>query len=354
MNSFQFDQTVDSYTIDLILFGKAILILIAYFIIAQVFSYVFKKIFALVAKRMNINPEAKAMKILNMPIFYSIVLFGAYQSFIFIGSLSRYSFYVIKIIESIAVIIWIYSLAGFASIIISRVSHKIAKKRISTLDDEFVPILRRLSGIMIYFFGIMIVLKIWNLDITPFLASAGIAGFVLAFAAQDTIAHLFGGVSIYFDKPFKIGDRIQLESGEIGDVLDIGIRSTRIKTFDETVIIIPNRIMAGCKIINYNLPESKIKCKITIGVSYDSDIDKVKNILLEIANSTEDVAKNPAPAVYFSEFGEYDLKFLIITWVAGPKQQFDVKTRMNEAILKKFRAEGVIIPYPTRDINLRK
>lgn len=354
MNLFQFDRTVDSYAIDLGSYANAILILIAYFIVAQVFTFLSKKIFALIASRIKVSPEARAIRILNMPIFYSIVLFGAYQSFVYIGVLSQYLPDFIRIIKTIAVIIWTYSLAGLASIVIYRISHKIIKGRKSSLDNEFVPIFRRLSGIMIYFLGIMIILKIWNFDITPFLASAGIAGFIIAFAAQDTISHLFGGVSIYFDKPFKIGDRIQLESGEIGDVMDIGIRSTRIKTFDETAIIIPNSIMAGSKIINYNLPESKIKCKITIGVSYDSDIDKVKSILLEIAKSTEDVAKNPAPAVYFSEFGEYDLKFLIITWVAGPLQQFDVKTRINEAILKKFREEDISIPYPTRDINIRK
>ncbi len=350
----QFDQTMDIYAIDITSYVVAILILAIFFLIAQILRFLSNKTLTTIVNKTKINLDEKAIKILDMPIFYSIVLIGAYQSFMYIGSQSQYAPDFIRIIKTIAIVIWAYSLSGLASLIILKSGHKISKKKKSSLDDELAPILRRLSGIIIYFIGIMFVLKIWNFDITPFLASAGIAGFIIAFAAQDTISHLFGGVSIYFDKPFKIGDRIQLESGEIGDVLDIGMRSTRIKTFDETVIIMPNSRMAGSKIINYNLPEAKIKAKVTIGVSYDSDIDKVKNTLLEIAQNTEDVAKDPAPSVYFSEIGEYSLKFLLITWAENPDKQFDVKTRMNEAIIKRFREEGISIPYPTRDVNLRK
>lgn len=350
----QLNQAIDSYAIDIASYATAILILAAFFIIAQIFRFLSNKIFAAVAARTKTSLDDKAIKILDTPIFYSIVLFGAYQSLAYIGNLSPYLPDFVKIIKSVAVIIWTYSLSNLVSIVILKSVRRIAKMKKSSLDNELIPIFRRLGGILVCFIGVMIILRIWNFDITPFLASAGIAGFVIAFAAQDTIAHLFGGVSIYFDKPFKIGDRIQLESGEIGDVLDVGVRSTRIKTFDETVIIIPNSKMASSKIINYNLPEAKIKAKIIIGVSYDSDVNKVKNTLLEIAQNTEDVAKEPAPSVYLSELGEYSLKFLVITWVENPDKQFDVKTRMNEAIIKRFKEENISIPYPTQDVNLKK
>ncbi len=330
----------------------AIVSLAVFFTVAKTLSFLFSKVFTR-TKGAKKDVDNEIVKALNSLIFYSVILLGAYKSFMYIGLLAQFSGEFSKIVKSAAIIIWVSALSNLVSSLVMKFGHKFGQKANSS-DEEFLPLFRKVSKIVIYFVGIMIMLGIWNLDITPLLASAGIAGFIVAFAAQDTISHLFGGVSIYFDKPFKVGDRVQLESGEIGDVLEIGIRSTRLKTFDETVVIMPNSKIANSKIINYNLPKSKIKCKITIGVSYDSDIDKVKNVLLDIAKNTEDVAKDPAPSVYFSEFGEYDLKFLIITWVAGPNQQFDAKTRMNEAILKRFRQEGIQIPYPTKDVNLRK
>jgi len=255
--------------------------------------------------------------------------------------------------KSLVIVIWIYAIAKLVNIIISGLGFKFAARTKSTLDDELMPLFQKLSNIIIYFAGIMILLKTWNIDITPLLASAGIMGFVIAFAAQDTLSHLFGGISIYFDKPFRVGDRVQLESGEIGDVLEIGIRSTRIKTFDETVVILPNSKIANSKIINYNQPAAKIKEKIKIGVAYGSDINKVKKILLDIAEKTEGVEKDPAPSVYFTNFLDYALEFVIVTWVDSPGEKFMVRTRINEEIYRRFNEEGIQIPYPTQDIYMR-
>lgn len=350
----QLNQALGVYTgIATASYVVAIVILVIFFILAQITNFLFNEVFkALTAKTKN-DTDDKIMKLLNMPIFYSVVLLGVYQSFSYIGILARYSGDFSKIMKSLAIIIWICAIAKLVNIIISELGFKFAAKTKSKLDDELMPLFQKLSNIIIYFAGIMFLLNMWNIDITPLLASAGIAGFVIAFAAQDTISHLFGGVSIYFDKPFRVGDRIQLESGEIGDVLEIGIRSTRIKTFDETVVIIPNNKIASSKIINYNQPASKIKEKVIVKVAYGSDIDKVKKVLLDVAGSVEGVEKKPAPSIYLNEFGDYGLEFLIITWVDNPHKKYVVKTKMNEEIYKRFKKEKIQIPYPTRDIYLR-
>ena len=338
--------TIASYII-------AIFILIVFFVLAQITNFLFNKVFKVLTAKTKSNIDDKIMKILNMPIFYSVVLMGVYQSFSYIGVLVRYSDDFSRIIKSLVIVIWIYAIAKLVNVVILGIGFKFAEKTKSTLDDELMPLFQKLSNIIVYFIGIMLLLKMWNIDITPLLASAGIMGFVIAFAAQDTLSHLFGGVSIYFDKPFRVGDRVQLESGEIGDVLEIGIRSTRIKTFDETVVILPNSKIANSKIINYNQPASKIKEKIKIGVAYGSDIDKVKKILLDIAENTEGVEKDPAPSVYFTEFLDFALEFVIVTWVDSPREKFAVKTKINEEIYRRFNKEGVQIPYPTQDVYMR-
>ena len=338
--------TIASYII-------AIIILVVFFVLAQITNFLFNKVFKVLTAKTKSNIDDKMMKILNMPIFYSVVLLGVYQSFSYIGVLAKYSDDFSRIMKSLVIIIWIYAVAKLVNLVILGIGFKFAEKTKSTLDDELMPLFQKLSNIIVYFVGIMLLLEMWNIDITPLLASAGIMGFVIAFAAQDTLSHLFGGVSIYFDKPFRVGDRVQLESGEIGDVLEIGIRSTRIKTFDETVVILPNSKIANSKIINYNQPASKIKEKIKIGVAYGSDIDKVKKILLDIAENTEGVEKDPAPSVYFTEFLDFALEFVIVTWVDSPREKFAVKTKINEEIYRRFNEEGVQIPYPTHDVYMR-
>ncbi|MCK5123120.1 MAG: mechanosensitive ion channel family protein [Candidatus Pacebacteria bacterium] len=350
----QVNEIIGTYTgITVASYIVAIIILIIFFILAQITNFLFNKVFKVLTAKTKNNTDDKIMKILNMPIFYSVVLLGVYQSFDYIGVLANYSDDFSRVMKSLVVIIWIYAIARFVNIIISELGVKFAEKTKSTLDDELMPLFQKLSNIIIYFAGIMILLKTWNIDITPLLASAGIMGFVIAFAAQDTLSHLFGGISIYFDKPFRVGDRVQLESGEIGDVLEIGIRSTRIKTFDETVVILPNSKIANSKIINYNQPAAKIKEKIKIGVAYGSDINKVKEILLNIAENTEGVEKDPAPSVYFTEFLDCALEFVIVTWVDSPGEKFMVRTRINEEIYRRFNEEGIQIPYPTQDIYVR-
>ncbi len=350
----QLNQTLGAYTgITIASYVIAILILIVFFVLAQITNFLFNKVFKVLTAKTKNDTDDKIMKILNMPIFYSVVLLGVYQSFNYIGILAKYSDDFSRVMKSVVLIIWIYAIAKLVNIVILGIGFKFAEKTKSTLDDELMPLFQKLSNIIIYFAGIMFLLKMWNIDITPLLASAGIMGFVVAFAAQDTLSHLFGGISIYFDKPFRVGDRVQLESGEIGDVLEIGVRSTRIKTFDETVVILPNSKIANSKIINYNQPASKIKEKVVVKVAYGSDIDKVKKILLEIVGSIEEVEKDPAPSVFFSELGDFGLDFLIVAWVDSPKKKFVVKTQINEKVYKKFKEENIEIPYPTQDIYIR-
>ncbi|MBU4154405.1 MAG: mechanosensitive ion channel family protein [Proteobacteria bacterium] len=351
----EFNQVIGNYAgITAASYIAAIAILVVFFILAQITNFIFNKVFKVLVSKTKTNFDDDMMKILNAPIFYTVVFLGVYQSLTYINVFSQHSDDLWKIIKSVMIILWAYSISNLASLFISELGGRFAEKTKSTLDNELMPLFRKLSRVIIYFGSLMLLFGMWNIDITPFLASAGIAGFVIAFAAQDTISHLFGGISIYFDKPFRVGDRIQLESGEIGDVLEIGIRSTRIKTFDETVIIIPNSKIASSKIINYNQPEAKIKQKVEIAAAYGSDIDKVKKVLLDIANSIEEVEKNPAPSVYLNELGDYGLKFLVIMWVDNPHKSYKVKTAMNEEIYKRFKKERIEIPYPTQEVIIKK
>ncbi len=331
-------------------FIAALAVLALFLILAKLADMIFEKIFLRLASKTRTEIDDKILAVLKTPVFLTVALIGIIISFGMIAALGTYMATVINIIKTLLIIIWTSASVKIATIFIRDIVGQAASKTKSTLDDEMLPLFSNLAKVIIFFIGIMMALSVWNIEITPILASAGIAGFAIAFAAKDTLSHLFGGISVYFDKPFKVGDRIQLDSGEYGDVKEIGIRSTRILTLDETLIVVPNDTIANSKIVNYHAPRSRMKVKLRIGTSYGSDVAKVKKTLLKIANSIPEVKENPKPIVLFIEHGDFSLNFLLITWVDNPGLKGTVTDQLNMGIDKEFKKEGIDIPFPTQTI----
>jgi len=344
---FYIDRGVSPYVI-------VLLILTSSFLLAEIVNLVFSRVLLKLTLKTKSETDDHIVKILEPAIFYSVVLLGFYQALLFLEFLDGYTMLFASLLKSMAILIWVGTIDKAVKIVIDGLGEKVAERSRYHVDVATVPLFKNLSSIVIWFLGVAVLLGVWNLDLTPLLASAGIAGLAIAFAAQDTISHIFGGISIYFDRPFRVGDRIQLDSGDIGDVLEIGIRSTKIKTFDETVVVIPNNTVAGSRIINYNKPKSKIKVKIELGLAYGTDVQKAKAAILDVLQTTEGVEKDPKPSVHFTEMGDFALKFLAITWVANPKKQFETKTLLTERLYERINQEGFVIPYPTQEVYVRK
>ena len=331
-------------------FIASLAVLCIFLILAKLTDIIFEKLFLKLAAKTRTEVDDKILEVLKTPIFATVALIGIIISFGMITALETYMATIINITKTLLIIIWTVASVKIAAILIQDVIGKAASKTKSTLDDEMLPLFSNLAKVIICFIGIMMALSVWNIEITPILASAGIAGFAIAFAAKDTLSHLFGGISVYFDKPFKVGDRIQLDSGEYGDVKEIGIRSTRILTLDETLIVVPNDTIANSKIVNYHAPHSRMKVKLRMGVSYGSDVAKVKKTLLKVANRIPEVRDKPKPIVLFIEHGDFSLNFLLITWVDNPELKGTVTDQLNMGIEKEFKKEGIDIPFPTQTI----
>jgi small-conductance mechanosensitive channel len=232
----------------------------------------------------------------------------------------------------------------------------IAKKTDTDLNDRLIPMLEVIVKYVIWFVALLMVLAVFEVDITPLLASAGIVGIALAFAAQDVLGNFFGGAIIAIDKPFKVGDRIKFET-YVGDVVQVGPRSTRIQTPDNMIITIPNRKLTDNLVINYAMPDIKLKVYIPFSVAYGSDIKKVKKILLGIASEAAEetpwVITDPAPSVYFLEFGESSLNGKLLLWTKYYDNVWDVQDWVNGRIDEKFREEGIEIPFRQVDVRMR-
>jgi len=224
------------------------------------------------------------------------------------------------------------------------------------MDDRIIAFLEHAARYVIWFIAFLLVLSYLGIDITPLIAGAGIFGLAIALAAQDLISNFFGGALILIDKPFKMNDRVKVE-GYLGDVLSIGPRSTRIKTLDHQLLTIPNSKIANSIITNYAMPDVKLKIKIPVSVAYGSDVRRVKEILLEIANEAAQASNyvlcDPAPSVYFLEYGASSLDFMMVLWAKEFNMAWDVKDHINYCIDERFTAEGIEIPFPQMDVHIR-
>jgi small-conductance mechanosensitive channel len=225
--------------------------------------------------------------------------------------------------------------------------------RFSTFGTVLKPMFRKIGLSIIIIGGVIFGLSSIGIDVTALLAGAGVAGLVIAFAAQDTLSNFFSGIHLLLDRPFRIGDIILLESGEYCRVENVGMRSTKLYSlFDHELIILPNNSVANQKIINIVKPDTRIRKTIEVGVAYGSDLEKVKKILMEVAQDHEKVVNETGfePVVRFTNFGESSLNFILLVWIDDVMQQWGVLSDLHSEIDHRFRENHITIPFPQRTL----
>ncbi|WP_254272369.1 mechanosensitive ion channel family protein [Haloarcula marina] len=220
------------------------------------------------------------------------------------------------------------------------------------IDRQVVPILQNVWSALIAGAAVFLLLVLWDVDVTPLLASAGVVGIVVGLAARDTLANFFGSLSLYLDGTYKVGDFVVLETGERGRVEDISVRSTVIRTRDDILVTVPNSKLSNAAIVNESTPKQKRRIRVPIGVAYGTDIDILEEILLELAVAEDLVVDRPKPRVRFREFGGSSLDFELLCWVSNPAVNARTIHNLNCAIYKRFQTEGIEIPFPQRDVSV--
>ena len=296
---------------------------------------------------------------IGTPVQIAIVVVAIYFAISHFGILPSSLQWILdpRYVTAFYVLIGAWIISSFLHDIIVIYGHELAEQSEGDWDDRLVELLELIVKYVVWFAALMAVLSIFEVNITPFLAGAGIAGLAVALAAQDIISNFFGGAIITVDKPFRIGDRIKVDQ-YYGDVVSIGPRSTRLKTLDYQIVTIPNNKITTNIIINYAEPDQKIRIIIPVSVAYGSDPKKVKEILLDIAQNTikttEYLLEEPAPKAFFSEFQDTSLKFILYVWARKYNLPDEVKDTINTQIAERFASEGIEIPFPQMEVRLKK
>jgi small-conductance mechanosensitive channel len=212
------------------------------------------------------------------------------------------------------------------------------------LAETVTPLLEKLFALLTILGVSVIVLDHFGVNIGSLLVSLGVGSLAIALAAQETIANMIAGIVIMIDRPFRVGDRIQLPSGETGDVEKLGLRSTRILNFDKNIIVVPNAELVKNRIVNYSYPSEMMRAVVRITVAYNSDVQKVKSLLLNLFFSSENILKEPKADVNLIDFTNVGMLFECIGFTSDYKKRFETETQLREKIIEAFRNEGIEIP----------
>jgi len=299
------------------------------------------------------------LEALGKPLVITILAGSIYIALTHFGILPETvaGFAVDQYVNAFFILIGAWIVSSFSYNVLRIYGSVVAAKTDTDFDDRLLPLLEIIAKYLIWFAAFLLILSNFNIDITPLLAGAGIAGIALALAAQDILSNFLGGAIITVDKPFKIGDRVKIDDF-FGDIVSIGPRSTRMKTLDNQIVTIPNAKVTSSIVVNYAMPDFKLKVRIPFSVAYGTDISRVKKILLEIAceaaETTSWVLTDPAPSVYFLEFGESGLNGQLILWTNNYDNSWDVQDYINCRIDERFKKEGIEIPFKQVDVWMRR
>ncbi len=238
---------------------------------------------------------------------------------------------------------------GFSDWYLSRVAPQTGSK----VDTELVPLFRRLAQVLLLFTALTIVFDHYNVKLTALLGVAGIASLAGALAAQDTLANMIAGFTIMIDRPFRLGDRVELLTGRSGDVIEIGLRSTRILSSDHTVHIIPNAELAKSSIINHSYPDPRLRVRQRLNVAYGNDLRQVKQILTGLCQAHPLVLPDPPPRAVLAEFAGHALVVQFSFWIADHRQKGQVLDELLSSLYERFERGEIRAPAPPMEVYLR-
>jgi small-conductance mechanosensitive channel len=338
------------------LIGAAILV--AFLVAAGVLSLILRMVRRQLNKRSPEGLALQTIRSLKNPLVVFVCLQGIFLSLITLPPLATWTAIISEIWVSIIILQVAHALISFANGIAHWYSRKLADRPGSSFYVTLIPMVRRVSTVLIYGIATMIALDTLGVSISPLLGGLGISGLAVALALQPTLSNLFAGTYVLADRAISVGDYIALQGGPEGYVIQIGWRSTKVRTWLNNLVIVPNSILADTIVTNYQEPEPSMNVLVYCGVSYSANLDDVEKISLEVAN--ELIADSPAavkgesPWFGYERFADSNIEFWIFLKAKDRVASFTINSELMKRLHSRFSEKGIEINYPVRKIVYSK
>lgn len=345
-------QALKSYwelATDYPLLSAALLLIIAY-----AFALLSRAFFSYVLVRLVTRSEWRLDDLLidnlKRPVFTTILFLGVMLA-VQVAHLPFGANPMINLAASLIIVSWMLAALRLSSDILTHLSDA---PKATLVEPRTIPMFDVVLKLVTILLASYTLLLIWGINPVGWLASAGIVGIAIGFAAKDTLANLFSGLFILADSPYKIGDFIHLDSGERGEIIGIGMRSTRLLTRSDVEITIPNAVIANAKITNESGgPTHKLRIALPVGVAYGSNADQICEVLQNIGDSHEETCSHPPPSVRMRGFGASSLDFELLCWIEKPQDRGRIRHEMFMSVYNRFDELGIEIPYSKHDVYIK-
>ena len=315
-------------------------------------DFVVTRFCRVLARRTTTTMDDSFIEIGHHPVRTTVLLLGIGLALRQIELAPRFEEFVMSALLTIGILVWTGFAMRFVTLLLLHLSNI---EQVNVVETRTRPLFDNMAKIVIISAAIYFIFVSWNINVSAWLASAGIIGIAVGFAAKDTLANLFSGIFILADAPYKIGDYVNLDSGDRGQVTHVGLRSTRLLTRDDVEITVPNSVIANAKIINESGGRhQKERVRVKVGVAYGTDIDRLRDVLMQIGTSHPQTCDDPEPRVRFRQFGESSLDFELLCWIEEPVLRGRVLDALNTEVYKALAREGIEIPYPKRDVYIKQ
>ncbi len=254
------------------------------------------------------------------------------------------------VVYFLLVYIFLYQLIGG---LIFWYGREVAGQTETELDDRFLDLFRRIALLVLTVVVIVTVLGRYGIEVSALVTTLGIGSLAIALAAQETLGDMITGFTIMVDQPFRVGDRVEIQDIDTwGDVVDIGLRSTRILTRDNRMVSVPNSVIGKGLVVNYSDPNTLYRVQTHVGVAYGTDVEQARQVMIEAIRAQDWVMKDKKIEALFLQFGDSALNFRVRCWIEHYVETRRILDKMNTALYQALNEAGIAIPFPQRDVRL--
>ena len=334
---------------------KALVIFILLSIFFRILLFVAQRVFLFFTKKTKTDLDDVLIDKLSSPLTVLAIVFSLAVSVNVLILEDTTAFIIENLIYSVAILIVARIAFLVVNILILSGLKRVAKRSKIKMDDTLFHMFNSLLNAVLIILSILYIMNIWGVEIGPLLAGLGIAGLAVALALQPILSNIFSGAAVIMDGSVKVGDLVYLEGESIkGRVEKIGLRSTRVKTFDNEYFIVPNNKLADSAIQNIALPNPRVRVVIPFGVAYGSDIKKVKDIVRVEMKKIGDIDKSEKIVIRFLEMADSSLNFKVYFYVNSFENRASAVDEANTRIYNALNKAKIEIPFPQMDVNLKK